>query len=493
MNANRIFFACTLVGAAVLVHCASNDTLDTVLAADGGAADGDSDHSSDATDGLRDALAEATSDTGSDAGLPSDAGGEEPYETPDASVTCTATPCALAIAGSSSNGALTFCAQMSDGTVQCWGANLSNRLGAPLDVVENGLPVSSIPRKIDALSGVTSLSLGGSNACAVRSDGSVWCWGTSALLKAGLTVDGGASLGASAVPTHLDLVPAASTVGVGNGTACITTDTGSLVCWGQNETNQLGVRPPDASAPAAVPLGNHAAEAARPTTGRTFAITRDGQLWSWGAAGCKDTATCQYLLGRNTSDDPDPVPTMVPGLQNVRAAGSGTVHSCAVAGKVVECWGANPNGQLGIGSSDTTRTLPQPSTLASVIHDDDVDAGLPPAQDIPVDIGVADTATCAAMGSGRVYCWGWPQTAAEDRGRPLRVNGFSGPVVAVAVVATGDGRPTASGTGTATACALLRSGAVECWGRNLYGALGRGLPAWSLNDPVPAPVAFSQN
>ena len=485
MRSYRIMFGGTLVATAALVHCSSTEMLDPVL--DDAAVDAAVDsHRSNDTDASGDELADATSDGGSDAASLSDADVEEPYEIPDGSVTCATTPCAVSIAVSEGQGSPTFCARMSDGTVQCWGANTLNRLGAPESVGTQ----STVPLKVENLSGVTSLSLGGKNACAVRSDGSVWCWGAAALLYAGLGPDAGAGFdpdgGApSALPTALGLVPSASTVGVGDDTACITTAAGALHCWGNNATNQLGQRAPAESAPpGSVSLGSQTAVAARPTTGRTFAITGNGQLWSWGSAGCTDPLTCQYLLGRASSEDPDPTPTRAPSLKNVFAIGSGSAHSCAVAGKLVECWGANTNGHLGIGTVDETRTLPVPSTVTTVAHDEDVDAGLA-GNDVPLDVAAAadGSATCAVMVSGRVYCWGWPTTPAADRGRPIRVDGFSGPAVAVAVTTV----PAAS-----TACALLRSGAVECWGVNLFGALGRGNSNNRLNDPVPAPVVFSQ-
>jgi hypothetical protein len=49
----------------------------------------------------------------------------------------------------------------------------------------------------------------------------------------------------------------------------------------------------------------------------------------------------------------------------------------------------------------------------------------------------------------------------------------------------------AVGVGRLTTCALLRTGAVECWGSNQFGALGRGVDDEALFDATPAPVVFS--
>jgi len=85
------------------------------------------------------------------------------------------------------------------------------------------------------------------------------------------------------------------------------------------------------------------------------------------------------------------------------------------------------------------------------------------------------------MSSGRVYGWGpGPNNTTRPRyewGRPARLDAPSGPVVAIA-------------TTSDTFCALLRTGAVECWGNNFLGTLGRGIDDTVFTDPKPAQVVF---
>lgn len=72
-------------------------------------------------------------------------------------------------------GAETSCAIVA-GQVYCWGANDS-------DVLGRGDTASSAPGKVEVefgrpLGGVESLSMGGSAACALTTDGTMYCWGS---------------------------------------------------------------------------------------------------------------------------------------------------------------------------------------------------------------------------------------------------------------------------------------------------------------------------
>ena len=371
---------------------------------------------------------------------------------------------------------MVFCALLKSGSLHCWGSNLVSRLGSSLD---EGT-YSSVPRRVDALTEVTSVSLAGNNACATTADGGVWCWGDPTLINAGLDLDAGPPTSDSALPTRLDLVPSSSKVTLGGtfdgysfATACVATDAGTTYCWGNNDTSQLGPRARTGAAPPErLSIDSGSAATIVPSIGRTFAITQSGQLWSWGSGDGR------FLLGRDTSEDPDPVPTQVSGLRDVRGITSSRFHSCAIAGKTVECWGSNYLSGLGLGTEDGVDSLPRPTMLASIVQADDEDAGLPRRLDIPLQVSAGEYVTCAVMGSGRVYCWG-ASGQTEDKS-PRRVDGLSEP--AVAIVAS-----------SATSCALLRSGSVECWGYNAWGALGRGIDDESIEYAPPAPVVFSRD
>ncbi len=78
--------------------------------------------------------------------------------------------------------------------------------------------------------------------------------------------------------------------------------------------------------------------------------------------------------------------------------------------------------------------------------------------------------TCALLATGAVNCWGFNGNGRLgdgteiDRLTPTQVTGLDGEVSEVTAI-TADGAHT---------CALLATGAVNCWGANYYGQLGDG-------------------
>ncbi|MCM2329033.1 MAG: choice-of-anchor D domain-containing protein, partial [Lysobacter sp.] len=129
-------------------------------------------------------------------------------------------------------GAYHTCARTSSGGAKCWGSNTSGELGlgnrptsfeaSPLDVV--GLA-----------SGVTSLSAGGAHTCAVAG-GAVKCWGWNVVgqLGTGNTTD-------AIVPAAVSgLASGASRVSAGQSHSCAVKTDGTVYCWGSNDYGKLG-------------------------------------------------------------------------------------------------------------------------------------------------------------------------------------------------------------------------------------------------------------
>jgi alpha-tubulin suppressor-like RCC1 family protein len=133
-----------------------------------------------------------------------------------------------------SAGGYNGCALLSGGTVQCWGSNLSGFLGDGMS--PSAQTYSASPVAVTGLSGVTSLSVGAQNVCAIVSGGAVQCWGD----------NGGGQLGNgthgtfSTSPMPVMGLTGATAVSVGFESACALLSNGIVECWGSPGGGILG-------------------------------------------------------------------------------------------------------------------------------------------------------------------------------------------------------------------------------------------------------------
>lgn len=124
-----------------------------------------------------------------------------------------------------SAGAVHACALKSDGRVVCWGDNTFGQLG-----VGNSVEKSNTPVLVNGLTGMTSIASGSRHSCALKNDGTVWCWGTNylnhGLLGSGITDE--QVHFPVLVPDLNDVV----SISAGIYHTCAVIRDGSLSCWG---------------------------------------------------------------------------------------------------------------------------------------------------------------------------------------------------------------------------------------------------------------------
>jgi alpha-tubulin suppressor-like RCC1 family protein len=140
---------------------------------------------------------------------------------------------------------------------------------------------------------------------------------------------------------------------------------------------------------------------------------------------------------------------------NVAQVSSGNYHSCVVVHGGVQCWGRNNAGQLGNGSTTSSRVPVHP---------------IPPGSGATA-VGAGGDHTCAVVDGG-VQCWG-----ANGNGQ-LGNNSTIQSLVPVQAIPAGSGA-TAAAAGNLHSCAVV-DGAVKCWGGNADGQLGDGSAVQSL-------------
>ena len=242
------------------------------------------------------------------------------------------------------------CALMTDGTVQCWGANGHGSLG-------NGTRTTSlVPAPVAGLSGILSISSGGVHTCVLTDEGAVKCWGFNAYGQVGNGTSGPAP--DSDVLSPADVVGLSSSVTAlasGGYHSCALLAAGAAVCWGQNIAGELGNGTTvNSNVPVSVagPTGGFASLA--PGAYHTCAITPQGGAMCWGDG---DVGS----LGNGGTSDRS-VPTAVVGASSGTASlAAGRVHTCRVdtSGRTT-CWGGNLFGQVGNGTTSVAVTTPVP-------------------------------------------------------------------------------------------------------------------------------------
>jgi alpha-tubulin suppressor-like RCC1 family protein len=112
------------------------------------------------------------------------------------------------------------CARATDG-VYCWGRNQFGEVGQTPPSQTAGLTFLTI-------AGVKHIAAGGTQSCALTTDGIVYCWGS----PDGMT--------AMATPTQIQLPMAATAFTVGASHACAILMDASVWCWGADSFGEIG-------------------------------------------------------------------------------------------------------------------------------------------------------------------------------------------------------------------------------------------------------------
>ena len=297
------------------------------------------------------------------------------------------------------------CATRTGGTLWCWGANGVGQLGI------GGTTGQDLPRQVitPAAGGWASVTVGYDQTCATRTGGTLWCWGGNFYGQLGIGGTTGQDL-----PRQVITPAAGGWASVTPGfiqTCAIRTD-GTLWCWGFNAYGQLGIGgttgqdlPRQVTTPAArgwasvTPGFDHtcATRTGGTRTGgtrtggtrtggtRTGGTRTGGTLWCWG-----DNPYGQLGTGGNSQDRPRQVTT--PAARGWASVTAGYEHTCATrTGGTLWCWGGNGVGQLGIGSY-TGQDLPRQVTTPAARGWASVTAGY--------------EHTCATRTGGTLWCWG---------------------------------------------------------------------------------------
>ncbi|RZA27241.1 MAG: hypothetical protein EOP10_00785 [Proteobacteria bacterium] len=380
------------------------------------------------------------------------------------------------------------CALLTDGTVKCWGSTYSALLRTPATVA--------------GLSNVVDIALGNLFTCAKLSDQTVKCWGSN---TSGQLGDG--TITSSAIPVTVLGLTGVQSIAAGTTHACALLADQTVKCWGFNGVGQLG---DGTTTTSSSPVLATLTGVTKISLGgsNSCAILTGGSVKCWGS-----NSYGQIGDGTTTTRI---TPTTATSVTTAVSVELGTIHACALlSNQTVKCWGANTYGNLGDGTTTTRTTaivVPSLTAITAISVGDSHTCALNTASTAkcwgintygqlgngtrtnslsPVDVtdltNVADlsltgTNSCALLNNSTVKCWG--------NGLSGQNGSFANNLIALMPVAI-PGLPTLSklALGEMHTCALLSDGSVSCWGVNNEGQVG----STELNRSTPYPVPGISN
>jgi len=250
------------------------------------------------------------------------------------------------------------CALAADSRVFCWGDNSNGKLGtsASHDKPE---PVQLSGADFD---NAVDIAVGYNHACAIRADGTAWCWGYNGFGQLGSYKLG---LGSSTnVPTQVILHDGSDTaltnlkaISAGSNHTCALFADNSGACWGDDYVGELA-------------------------NGKTGFSLPASEYYRY------DSPQTTFVLGASGLE------ALIMGGGAISVGGD---HTCSLISdspkNSIGCWGGNSNGQLGTGDTADKSSAYSAFDERGKIRD-------------AIGISSGENFTCAIVQDGTVRCWG---------------------------------------------------------------------------------------
>ena len=223
------------------------------------------------------------------------------------------------------------CGLKTDGTLWCWGS------------VELGAPGVDAPAQVEARTDWAAIDTEDSHTCGLLESGALYCWGFNYHGQLGL-----GNTDSVWTPTRGGLSTTWDQVAVGNYHTC-GLRTGEIWCWGGNDDGQLGFGDTgDRHSPARVGL-EYDWNMLDAGDRHTCAVKQNGTLWCWGS-----TNSGRLGIGELGGAERAEAPTRIGTDSDWVSVHIGWAHTCAVKqDHSVWCTGSNGDGQLGVADTNT--------------------------------------------------------------------------------------------------------------------------------------------
>lgn len=333
------------------------------------------------------------------------------------------------------------CALRDNGTVWCWGANDSGQLGI------GSTSPQPTPASVPGLN-AKGIGVGGDSSCGISVNGTALCWGNNSDGQLG----NGNNVNTNA-PVLVSSLVDVQRIAIGRTHACAVLGDGSVRCWGDNSKGQLGNNSTTSSNVPVVVQGIEAESISvggPSSVGRsTCAVTILHYLYCWGYGGTSgpfDSLTPDAIY-----EGPTPAP-IVSSVAQVSTAGG--FHCFRKYNGEAYCMGVNYGYEVGCPSCGPDA---YPVLVEGVSNVDRLSSFGPDPNS-----GVSYGHSCAISTDKSLRCWG-----------------YGSPSVQLSTLTN----VTAVATGSRHDCAVVDESSVWCWGDNESGQLGNGTTTASA-EPV---------
>jgi hypothetical protein len=226
---------------------------------------------------------------------------------------------------------------ISSGYGYCWGRAQEDELGSD----PGGTGMLDYASQVPSASGMTTMASGLWQTCGASSS-ALWCWGDNADYEINSTCS------VNCPPTKLTSPTGASSLTAGPDYTCALS-AGTVSCWGNLPWSTYGTY----SGPTTVSGLQGAQVISAGLTSAFDIIVADPPSNAVRMCGVMANGSVKCFYGGSSTA------TTVSGISSAKSVTVGRNHACALLnGGTIQCWGANPDGELGNGSNTDSLATP---------------------------------------------------------------------------------------------------------------------------------------